>query len=69
MGGTFAVLGGEYHASVIFDINIISGRIQVMDPAFGMTTANYSYQDSYSYTSSAHNATLVLYGVSYDTGD
>lgn len=69
VGGSFDVVGGGYHATVIFGINVIAGRIQVMDPEFGSTTATLSSTGDYTYVSSYTNSTLVLYGISYDTGD
>jgi hypothetical protein len=68
-GGVFDVVGGAYHATVIFGINVIAGRIQVMDPEFGSTTATLSSTGDYTYVSSYTNSTLVLYAISYGTGD
>ena len=69
VGGSFDVINGGYHATVIFGINVIAGRLQVMDPEFGMTTATIqSAGNGYSYVSNVYNTTLVLYGISYDTG-
>lgn len=68
VGGTFDVVGGDYHACTIFGINVIAGRIQVMDPEFGSTTAWFN-NDSYTYVSSYTNSTLNLYSISYDTGN
>lgn len=69
VGGSFDVVEGAYHATVIFGINVIAGRIQVMDPEFGSTTAILSSDGNYTYVSSYANTTLVLYAISYDTGD
>lgn len=70
VGGTFVVVNGGFHATTIFGINVIAGRIQVMDPEFGSTTA-WSTGDgySYSYVSSHTNSTLNLYAVSFDPGN
>lgn len=69
VGGTFDVSDGAYHATVIFGINIIAGRIQIMDPAFGNTTATLSSTGDYTYVSSLTNSTLELYAISYDRGN
>ena len=69
VGGAFDVVGGAYHATVIFGINVIAGRIQVMDPEFGRTTATLSSTGDYTYVSSYSNATLVLYAISYVAGN
>ena len=69
VGGSFDVIDGDCHASVIFGINVIAGRIQVMDPQFGSTTATLSSAGDYTYVSSYTNTTLVLYAISYDTGE
>ena len=69
VGGTFDVIGGAYHATVIFGVNVISGRIQVMDPEYGSTTATYSSNGVYTYVSSYANTTLELYGITYNTGN
>lgn len=68
VGAVFDVINGPYHAGVIYSINVISGRIQVMDPEFGMTTASLSETNDYVYVSSYSNATLELYAISHDPG-
>ena len=67
VGGAFDVINGAFHATTIFGINILSGRIQVMDPEFGSTTATLA-SSQYSYVSPVHGTTLVLHAISYDDG-
>ena len=67
VGGAFDVVESSFHATTIFGINILAGRIQVMDPEFGSTTATLS-GSRYTYTSVVHGTTLVLHGISYDEG-
>ena len=68
VGGSFDVINGGYHSTVIYGINVIAGRLQVMDPEFGMTTVVLQSDGKYRYVSNLHNTTLVLYGVTYDDG-
>lgn len=60
------MINGNYHSSVIFGCNPIAGRIQVMDPEFGSTTAVLSSDNQYTYVSNYTNAQLVLHGIAYE---
>lgn len=69
VGGSFAVVYGDFHAATIFSINVIAGRIQVMDPEFGSITAWLNDDYTYTYVSNYTNSTLNLYAISFDTGN
>ena len=43
----------------IYGINVIAGRIMIMDPEFGATTS-YLSSNGYTYVSSASGATLTF---------